>query len=74
MLNFRTFITALSENFSRGYEANDAQFKELYDGHRLVRDGLTTHVFNSFDDKIATYNHEMGVLSTNRQHSHLKEI
>lgn len=74
MLSFRSFVDVLSENLANGYQASEDEFEELYGGHKHVRDKLVTHVFNRLGDKIATYNHKMGVISTNRQHDELKKI
>lgn len=74
MLRFSDFLHTLSESFTHGYKASEEQFNDLYGNHKLVKDGLATHVYNNLKDKIATYNHEMGVLSTNRVHADLEKV
>lgn len=74
MLNFSAFINQLSENFAYDYKASADQFKDLYSDRKLVHSGLVTHAYNSLNDKVATYNHKMGVLSTNRTHSQLEKV
>lgn len=74
MLNFREFRSTLSEALAHKYIAGEAVFKEKYKPYRLDPRGIVTHVYNSLNDEIATYNHELGVLSTNRYHDDLTEI
>lgn len=71
MKSFKQFISSISESFKRAYIASEEQFNELYP-HRKVKRGVVTSAYNSLGDEIATYTHDLGVLSTNREHNELK--
>lgn len=71
MKSFKQFISPANESFKRAYKASEEQFNELYP-HRKVKRGVVTSAYNSLGDKIAAYTHDLGVLSTNREHNELK--
>lgn len=73
MKSFEQFISPISESFRRSYRASEQQFNELYP-HRKARRGVVTSVYNSLGDEIAAYTHDLGVLSTNREHNELKPV
>lgn len=68
-------MLSINEAFGNYYRASEDEFRDIYHPYILKPEGdSTTHVYNKLGDKIATYNHEMGVLSTNRLHDDLKKI
>ena len=71
MKSFKQFISPISESFKRAYKASEEQFNDLYP-HRKVKRGIVTSAYNSLGDEVATYTHNLGVLSTNRKHDQLK--
>lgn len=71
MKSFRQFISPISEYFKNSYHASEGQFNQLYP-HRKVKRGVVTSAYNSLGDEIANYTHDLGVLSTNREHDDLK--
>lgn len=74
MLNFRSFRTGINEAFGNYYKTTEDEFKDRYQPHKMKRTGNVTHVYNKLGDEIATYNHDMKVLSTNRTHDDLKLV
>ena len=75
MLNFKSFRSSINEAFGNYYIASESEFNDRYHPYIMKSEGgITTHVYNKLGDRIATYNHKMGVLSTNRSHDDLKKI
>lgn len=72
MLSFKSFRSNINEAFGNYYKATEDEFRDRYQPHKLRRIGNVTDVYNKLGDKIATYNHDMKVLSTNRTHDDLR--
>ena len=73
MKSFKQFTSSMNEAFKKAFYASEAQFNELYP-HKKVKRGIVTHAYNSSGDEIANYTHDLGVISTNREHNNLKPV
>lgn len=67
-LSDRVGVALTEAKFQNVYKMSNDEFDDNYNRFKKIKTGIVTHVYDDGNKEVATYNHSMGHLSTNRTH------